>query len=76
MLRFTPLRAALLFTIAAASLASAQGEPAKVRPQGGALSSDVSKASAHKMSSAQMIRSATSAGPRSVSDNAAVTAPA
>jgi hypothetical protein len=74
MLRFTPVRAALLLTLTAASLASAQNAPAKVLPQGGAMSAEASKAKAHKMSNAELIRSATSAGPRSISDNAAVLA--
>jgi hypothetical protein len=73
MLRFTPVRAALLLTIAAATVASAQ-EPMKAHPRGGAMTAAASKAKAHKMSSAELIRSATSAGPRSISDNAAVMA--
>ena len=71
--RFMPVRAAVLLTIAAASVASAQAA-SKVHPQGGTMTADASKAKAHKMSSAESIRSATSAGPRSVSDNAAVMA--
>src|SRR4051794_13933594 len=74
MLRFTPVRAAVLLTLAAAAVASAQEAPAKVKPQGGAMSADASKAKAHRMSTAELIRSATSAGPRSISDNAAVMA--
>ena len=58
MLRLTPARAALLLTLTAASLASAQNAPAKVRPQGGAMSAEASKAAAHKMSNAELIRSA------------------
>lgn len=74
MLCFTPARAALLLTLTAASLASAQDAAMKVHPQGGAMSADASKAKAHKMSNAEIIRSATSAGPRSISDHAAVMA--
>jgi hypothetical protein len=73
MLRFTPVRVAVLLTVAAASAARAQ-EPMKAHPQGGAMTAEASKAKAHKMSTAELIRSATSAGPRSVSDNAAVMA--
>lgn len=74
MLRFTVVRAAMLLTVTAASVASAQDAAAKVRPQGGMMSAAASKAKAHKMSTAEMIRSATSAGPRSISDNATVMA--
>jgi hypothetical protein len=73
MLRFTAVRTAVLLTMTAASMASAQ-EVAKVKPQGGAMTANASKARAHKMSAAELIRSATSAGPRSISDNAAVMA--
>jgi len=73
MLRFTPVPAALLLALAAASVASAQ-EPMKVHPQGGAMSAEASKTKAHKMSNAEIIRSATSAGPHSISDHAAVMA--
>lgn len=73
MLRFTVVRAAVLLTMTAASVASAQ-DAAKVKPQGGMMTADASKAKAHRMSNAEMIRSATSAGPRSISDNAAVMA--
>ena len=34
------------------------------------MSAEASKAKAHKMSTAELIHSATSAGPRSISDNA------
>ena len=74
MLRFTVVRAAMLLTVTSASVASAQDAAAKVRPQGGMMSAAASKAKAHKMSTAEMIRSATSAGPRSISDNATVMA--
>ena len=74
MLRFTVVRAAMLLTVTVASVASAQDVAAKVRPQGGMMSAAASKAKAHKMSTAEMIRSATSAGPRSISDNATVMA--
>jgi hypothetical protein len=74
MLRFTPVRAAVLLALTTASLASAQNAPSKVYPQGGTMSAEASKAKAHKMSSAELIRSATSAGPRSISDNATVMA--
>ena len=73
MLRFTVVRAAMLLTVTAASVASAQ-DAAKVKPQGGMMSAAASKAKAHKMSTAEIIRSATSAGPRSISDNATVMA--
>jgi len=74
MLRFTVVPAAMLLTVTVASVASAQDVAAKVRPQGGMMSAAASKAKAHKMSTAEMIRSATSAGPRSISDNATVMA--
>jgi hypothetical protein len=74
MLRFTVVRAAMLLMVTAASVASAQDAAAKVRPQGGMMSAAASKAKAHKMSTAEVIRSATSAGPRSISDNATVMA--
>jgi hypothetical protein len=74
MLRFTVVRAAVLLTVTVASVASAQDVAAKVRPQGGMMSAAASKAKAHKMSTAEIIRSATSAGPRSISDNATVMA--
>jgi len=74
MLRFTVVRAAVLVTLTVASVASAQDAATKVRPQGGMMSAAASKAKAHKMSTAQLIRSATSAGPRSISDNATVMA--
>ena len=74
MLRFTVVPAAMLLTVTVASVASAQDVAAKVRPQGGMMSAAASKAKAHKMSTAEMIRSATSAGPRSISDKATVMA--
>jgi hypothetical protein len=74
MSRVTPTRVALLLALTAASLASAQNAPAKVLPQGGAMTAEASKARAHRMSSAELIRSATSAGPRSISEHAAVMA--
>jgi hypothetical protein len=74
MLRFTPLRAALLLTVAAASVASAQAAPSKVDQQGGRMTAEASKAKAHRMTTAEAIRSATAAGPRSISDNATVMA--
>ena len=74
MLRFTPVRAAALLTLAAATVASAQAAPTKVGQQGGTMSAEASKAKAHRMSPAELIRSATSAGPRSISDDAAVMA--
>jgi hypothetical protein len=73
MLRFTSVRAAVLLAIAT-SVASAQDAPMKVHPQGGAMSAEASKAKAHKMTTAEAIRSATAAGPRSISDNATVMA--
>ena len=74
MLRFTVVPAAMLLTVTVASVASAQDVAAKVRPQGGMMSAAASKAKAHKMSTAEIIRSATSAGPHSISDHAAVMA--
>jgi hypothetical protein len=74
MSRVIPIRAALLLSLTTASLAYAQAAPAKVHPQGGAMTAEASKAKASKMSSAALIHSATSAGPRSISDNAAVMA--
>ncbi len=74
MLRLTSVLATALLTFAAASVASAQAAPAKINPQGGAVSAAASKARAHRMSSAQMIHSATAAGPRTISDHAAVMA--
>lgn len=74
MLRFTPLRAALLLTVAAASAAPAQAAPSKNDQQGGAMTAEASKAKAHRMTTAEAIRSATAAGPRSISDHATVMA--
>jgi len=74
MLRLTVVRTAVLLTMTAASVASAQESAMKAHPQGGAMSAEASKTKAHKMSNAEIIRSATSAGPRSISDNATVMA--
>src|SRR6478609_1867418 len=74
MRRFTPVRAALSLTIVAASVASAQAATSKVGQQGATMTAEASKAKAHKMTTAEAIRSATAAGPRSISDNAAVMA--
>jgi hypothetical protein len=75
MIRFTPVRAALLLTLTAASVASAQAAPTKVNQQGAAMSADMAKAKVRKMSAAEMIRSATSAAPRTIGEHAAVMAP-
>ena len=64
----TPVRAAIVLLLGAASTALAQHQ------QGGAMTAEMSKAKAHKMSSAELIRSATAAGPRSISEHAAVMA--
>ena len=69
---FTPLRAAIALLLAAAPALSAQE---KVNQQGGAMSAAMAKAKVKKMSTAELIRSATSAAPREIGDHAAVIAP-
>lgn len=70
----TPVRAALLLTLAA-TVATAQGAPSKVNQQGAAMSAEMAKAKVRKMSAAELIRSATSAAPRAIGEHAAVMAP-
>ena len=67
----TTLRAALVLLLGAAPAAVAQE---KVNQQGGA-SAAASKAKVKKMSTAELIVSATSAAPREIGDHAAVIAP-
>ena len=67
-------RAALALLLAAAP-AAAQQKSEKVNQQGGAMSASMTNAKVKKMSNAEIIRSALSAGPREISDAAAVIAP-
>lgn len=69
----TPVRAALVLLLVGATTATAQADKAK--PQGGAVSAEMSKAKVKKMSPAEIIRSATSAAPRDIAEHAAVIAP-
>ena len=71
----TPARAGLVLLLVAAPAALAQEKPEKVKPQGGVMSASTNKAKVKKMSNAEIIRSALSAGPREVSEHAAVLAP-
>ena len=68
----TPVRAALVLLLGAAPAAVAQE---KVNQQGGEMSAAAAKAKVKKMSNAELIRSATSAAPREIGDQAAVIAP-
>jgi hypothetical protein len=70
-----PVRAALVLLLVAAPSAQAQQKSEKVNQQGGAMSASAAKAKVKKMSNAEIIRSALSAGPREISDHAAVVAP-
>jgi len=70
----TPVRASLVLLLLAAPAALAQQKSEKVNQQGAEMSAATAKAKVKKMSNAEMIRSATAAGPRSVSDHAAVMA--
>jgi hypothetical protein len=70
-----PVRAALVLLLVAAPTAQAQQKSEKVNQQGGAMSASAAKAKVKKMSNAEIIRSALSAGPREISDHAAVVAP-
>jgi hypothetical protein len=67
MTSLTPCRAALALLLLAAPAAAAQ--------QGGAMSASMAKAKVKKMSNAEIIRSALSAGPRHIAEHAAVIAP-
>jgi hypothetical protein len=70
-----PVRAGLVLLLVAAPSAQAQQKSEKVNQQGGAMSASAAKAKVKKMSNAEIIRSALSAGPREISDHAAVVAP-
>jgi hypothetical protein len=70
-----PVRAALVLLLVAAPTAQAQQKSEKVNQQGGAMSASAAKAKVKKMSNAEIIRSALSAGPREISEHAAVVAP-
>jgi hypothetical protein len=69
------LRAAMLLGIVCATSAAAQAAPQKVNPQGGTMTAAMSKAKVRTMSTAEMIRSATSAAPREIGAHAAVLGP-
>jgi hypothetical protein len=71
----TPVRAALLFTLAGAAPVFAQGGAAPVNQQGKSMSSTDAKAKVKKMSTAELVRSALSAAPRDIAAHAAVMAP-
>ena len=71
----TPVRAAMVLLLAGAPVAIAQQTSEKVNQQGGAMSASMAKSKVKKMSNAEIIRSALSAGPREVSEHAAVIAP-
>ncbi|HEU4722713.1 MAG TPA: hypothetical protein VFS59_15245 [Gemmatimonadaceae bacterium] len=68
-------RAALALLIVTAPAAFAQQKAEKAHQQGGAMSASMSKAKVKKMSNAEIIRSALSAGPREIAEHAAVIAP-
>jgi hypothetical protein len=70
----TPVRASLVLLLLGAPAAVAQQKSEKANQQGAEMSAAMAKAKVKKMSSAELIRSATAAGPRSVSDHAAVMA--
>jgi hypothetical protein len=70
-----PVRAGLVLLLVAAPSAQAQQKSEKVNQQGGAMSASAAKAKVKKMSNAEIIRSALSAGPREISEHAAVVAP-
>lgn len=70
-----PCRAALTLLLVAAPAAIAQDKPDKVNQQGAAATATKSKAKVKKMSNAEIIRSALSAGPREIAEHAAVIAP-
>jgi hypothetical protein len=70
-----PVRAGLVLLLVATSSAHAQQQSEKVNQQGGAMSASAAKAKVKKMSNAEIIRSALSAGPREISEHAAVVAP-
>ena len=69
-------RAALsLLFVAPLLTATAQQSSEKVNQQGRAITASMAKAKVKKMSNAEVVRSATSAAPREISDHAAVIAP-
>jgi hypothetical protein len=67
-------RAALVLVLVATP-AIAQQSSQQTNQQGGAMSASMSEAKVKKMSNTEIIRSALSAGPREISDGAAVIAP-
>ena len=71
----TSARAALVLLLVGAPAALAQQKSEKVNQQGGAMSAAMAKSKVKKMSNAELIRSALSAGPHEVSEHAAVIAP-
>lgn len=75
MIRFTPMRGALVMLLVSAPALAAQQTSEKVNQQGGAVSAEMAKAKVKKMSNAELIRSAVSAAPRDIGDHAAVIAP-
>ena len=71
----TSARAALALLLVGAPAALAQQKSEKVNQPGGAMSAAMAKSKVKKMSNAELIRSALSAGPHEVSEHAAVIAP-
>jgi len=71
----TSARAALVLLLVGAPAALAQQKSEKVNQPGGAMSAAMAKSKVKKMSNAELIRSALSAGPHEVSEHAAVIAP-
>ena len=71
----TPVRAGLALLLVAAPTAVAQQKSESVKPQGGIVTASATKSVVKKMSNAELIRSALSAGPREISEHAAVIAP-
>lgn len=72
----TPVRAAFVLLCVGASAALAQQKSEEVNQQGGTVTAASTKSMVKKMSNAELIRSALSAGPREISEHAAVIAPA
>jgi hypothetical protein len=75
MTRLTPIRAAIVLLVAGAPALAAQQKSEKVNQQGGAMNAEMAKAKVKKMSSAEIVRSATSAAPRDIGEHASVVAP-
>src|SRR5689334_17592534 len=72
---FTPIRVGLVLLLVAAPAALTQEVAQKVKPQGGMMTASATSSKMKKMSNAELIRSALSAGPREIAEHAAVIAP-